>query len=267
MTVLKRSYIVIEMKTADRRRMHVAVYYIYLYEKGNGMKKIGLVGGIGPASTVEYYLGIIEKSRIEHGENVYPEIIIDSVNMAKHDQALFEKDYERLSGYLLSSLFTLKAAGAEVAAITANTEHIVWDMICDRFPLPVISIVDTAVHEIKRMHFKRVLVFGTSFTLKSGLYEKALKQQGVTAIVPSDKDKEIIGKLIYPNLENGIVILNDKRKLIEIAEKYISEEKADSLLLGCTELPLAIKSCDVSVPVLNTTKIHINGIYQSALEG
>lgn len=228
------------------------------------MKKIGLIGGIGPASTVEYYLKLIEKSRMDHGADIYPEIVIDSVNMADHINALNEKDYDRLCEYLLSSLSALKAAGAEIAAITANTDHIVWDRICDRFPLPVISVLDATVHEIKRVGCKRVLVFGTSFTLKSGLYENALKRQGITAIVPSDKDKEIIGNLIYPNLENGIVIPEDKRKLIEIAEKYISEEKADSLLLGCTELPLAIKACDVSVPILNTTEIHINEIYQSA---
>ena len=72
--------------------------------------------------------------------------------------------------------------------------------------------------------------------------------------------------MIYPNLENGIIIPNDKRKLVETAEKYISEEKVDSLLLGCTELPLAIKTGDVSVPILNTTEIHINEIYRSASE-
>ncbi len=59
------------------------------------MKKIGLVGGIGPASTVDYYLGIIEKSHMEQGKNVYPEIVIDSVNMSQHDKALQEKAYNR----------------------------------------------------------------------------------------------------------------------------------------------------------------------------
>lgn len=236
----------------------------YLEKGEHGVKKIGLVGGIGPASTVKYYLGIIEKSRMEYGENMYPEIVIDSVNMARHDKAFAEKDYDKLCEYLLNSLASLKAAGAEIAAITANTEHIVWNMICDRFPLPVVSIVDTAIREIERMNYKRVLIFGTSVTLKSGLYESALKQQGVTAIIPSDEDEDIIGNLIYPNLENGVVISDDKRKLIEIAEKYISEEKADSLLLGCTELPLAIKPCDVSVPLLNTTELHINEICRRA---
>lgn len=229
------------------------------------MKKIGLVGGIGPASTVEYYLGIIEKSRKDYGDNRYPKIVIDSVNMSLHDKALAEKDYDALCNYLLKSLSYLKAAGAEIAAITANAEHIVWDMICDSFPLPVISIVEAVVREIEREKLKRVLVFGTSFTLKSGLYENALKQHGITPIVPTQRDSIIIGNLIYPNLENGIVIPDDKQKLIKMAEKYILEEKADSLLLGCTELTLAISSCDVEVPVLDTTEIHINEICRYAL--
>lgn len=181
-------------KIFKHKTVNDELQFVYLEKLLTIMKKIGLVGGIGPASTVEYYLKIIEKSRADHGEDSYPEIVIDSVNMAQHINALDEKDYDRLCDYLLSSLSALKAAGAEIAAITANTDHIVWNMICDRFPLPVISVLDATVHEIKRMDFKRVLVFGTSFTLKSGLYENALKRQGITAIIPSDKDKEIIGK-------------------------------------------------------------------------
>ncbi len=233
--------------------------------EGYEMKKIGLIGGIGPASTVEYYLKIIEKSRKNCGDNIYPEIVIDSVNMSLHDRALGEKDYDELCNYLLGSLSHLKAAGAEIAAITANAEHIVWDMICDRFPLPVISIVEAVVREIERKKFKKVLVFGTSFVLKSGLYENALKQHEIIPIIPTDSDSEIIGNLIYPNLENGLVIPDDKQKLIRMAEKYIFEEKADSLLLGCTELSLAISSCDVDVPILDTTEIHINEICMNAL--
>lgn len=230
------------------------------------MKKIGLVGGIGPASTVEYYLGIIKKCRTEQKGNVYPEIVIDSVNMLQHDNALAENDYDKLAHYLLRSLFNLKAAGAEVAAITANTEHIVWEMIHRKFPLPVINIVEATIREINRKGFKRVLVFGTMFTLKSKLYENALNKQGITAIIPSGNDISAIGSLIYPNMENGIIIPADKQKLVKLAEKYISEKDADSIMLGCTELPLAITHSDVSVPVLNTTEIHINEIYRSAMQ-
>lgn len=230
------------------------------------MKKIGLVGGIGPASTIEYYLGLIRKCQKELGKNVYPEIVIDSVNMTQHDEAFREKNYDKLCEYLIVSLSNLKAAGAEVAAITANTEHIVWDMICDKTPLPAINIVEAVVKTIKDRKFKRVLVFGTEFTLQSGLYETALLKNGIIPIIPANEDIMVIGKLIYPNLENGIVVKKDKARLIELAEKYIIRENADSLLLGCTELPLAIKENDVSVPILDSTEIHINEIYNKALE-
>lgn len=228
------------------------------------MKKIGLVGGLGPASTIDYYTGLIDKTKREQGQTVYPEIVIDSVNMTLHDKALVEKDYDRLSEYLIDSLENLKAAGAEIAAITANTEHIIWDMVCERFPLPVVSVVDAAISEIKKNGYKRVLVFGTVFTLKSGLYDNALEKNEINAIIPTDNDAEQIGKLIYPNLENGIVIPEDRQKLIEIAEQYIEKYNTDAMLLGCTELPLAIKPGDVSVPVLNTTSIHIEEIYKRA---
>jgi len=230
------------------------------------MKKIGLVGGIGPASTVEYYLGIIEKCRKAQGEHAYPEIVIDSVNMLRHDTALFEQDYGRLCDSLICSLSNLKAAGAEIAAITANAEHIVWDMACDSFPLQVVSIVEAAINEIKRRGFRQVLIFGTTFILQSGLYEHELNKNGICAITPCADDVSIIGSLIYPNLENGIVIPDDKRKLIALAEKYIREEHADSLLLACTELPLAIHPEDISVPILNTTQIHIEEICRKAME-
>ena len=228
------------------------------------MKKIGLVGGLGPASTIDYYTGLIDKTKREQGQTVYPEIVIDSVNMTLHDKALVEKDYYRLSEYLIESLENLKAAGAEIAAITANTEHIIWDMVCERFPLPVVSVVDATINEIKKNGYKRVLVFGTVFTLKSGLYNNALQKNEINAIIPTDNDAELIGNLIYPNLENGIVIPEDRQKLIEVAEQYIEKYNADAMLLGCTELPLAIKPGDVSVPVLNTTLIHIEEIYKRA---
>ena len=228
------------------------------------MKKIGLVGGLGPASTIDYYTGLIDKTKREQGQTVYPEIVIDSVNMTLHDKALVEKDYDRLSEYLIESIDNLKAAGAEIAAITANTEHIIWDMVCQRFILPVVSVVDATINEIKKNGYKRVLVFGTVFTLKSGLYDNALEKNEISAIVPTDNDAELIGNLIYPNLENGIVIPEDRQKLIEIAEQYIEKYNADAMLLGCTELPLAIKPGDVSVPVLNTTLIHIEEIYKRA---
>lgn len=232
--------------------------------KGKRMKKIGLVGGIGPASTVNYYLGLIEKTRAEFGENAYPEIVIDSVDLDYATKCFINEEYEKSVELMVDSVSNLEAAGAQIAAITANTEHILWDEMKKGFGIPVISIVDAAVEEICARGYKRVLVLGTVFTMKSGLYEKALKSHGITPLLPSAKDQEVIGDLIYPNLENGIVIPDDRKQMLEIAEKYIRMHNADAVLLGCTEIALAIKAGDLSVPILDTTAIHIHSIFKAA---
>lgn len=228
------------------------------------MKKIGLVGGIGPASTVDYYTGLIEKFRNEMGENVYPKIVIDSVNMQEATEYIANNDRKRSAELMLKSLSCLKAAGAEVGAITANTEHIVWDEMQSRFEIPVVSIVEAVTDEIIRRGYKRVLALGTVFTMKSGLYEKSLSAKGVETISPSEEDKELIGRLIFPNLENGLVISQDRERLLAVSEKYIRTKNAEAVLLGCTELPLAVGEGDLSVPVLNSTKIHIDAIFERA---
>lgn len=228
------------------------------------MKKIGLVGGIGPASTVDYYLGLIERCRAEFGENVYPEIVIESVSLTAATDFFAQNNFDGNAKLMLKSLADLKAADAEIAAITANTEHIIWDKIKDFFEIPVVSIVEATAAEILRKGYKRVLILGTIFTMKSGLYEKPLAERGITPIVPTDEDKEKIANLFYPNLENGIVVPEDKVKMLEIAGKYVREKGADAVLLGCTELPLMIKDGDLDVPLLNTTQIHINAIFDAA---
>ncbi len=227
------------------------------------MKKIGLVGGIGPASTVNYYLGLIAKAKEEFGDNAYPEIVIDSIDMEYATQCFIKQEDDKAVEYIVQSILNLKAAGAQLAAITANTEHILWDKMKEHFAIPVISIVDAAVEKIKSCQYKKVFVLGTVFTMQSGLYEKALQAHGIVPVLPSEKEKEEIGKLIYPNLENGIVIPKDRERMIKITEKYIEKFQADAVLLGCTEIVLAIKEGDLSVPVLDTTAIHIDAIFRA----
>lgn len=228
------------------------------------MKKVGFVGGIGPASTVDYYLGFISRSQKKFGEKAYPEFCIDNVNMDKMIGSINDGRYEDTADYLAASVSCLKACGAEIAAITANTPHIAWNYMKDKFEIPVISIVDAAVNEMKRRGFKRVVVMGTVFTMKSGLYEMPMKAAGIEPVIPSDEDKEKIGSLIYPNLENGIIIPEDKKELQEITQKYADSFKADAVLLGCTELPMVIGEGDLSVPVLNTTQIHLDVVFEEA---
>ena len=231
-----------------------------IYKEEGFYLKLGIVGGLGPASTIDYYREIIESYRRVRGEDNYPEIVIDSVNMGELVMGIRQHDYEKVAGLLLSSISNLEKAGADFIAIASNSPHIVWDKIKDKTPVMLVSIIDAVCDYIIVHNFRRVLVFATEFTMKNGLYSNALSKRNVEYILPSDEDIKVLGSIIYPNLENGIVLKKDKEKMIAIAEKYIKLNTADSILLGCTEIPLMIKPADVSVPVINSTKIHIDKI-------
>jgi len=224
------------------------------------MKKVGIVGGLGPASTIDYYRDIIETYRKVYGDDNYPEIVIDSINMGDIINGIANNDFDGVASYLLSSISNLEKAGASFAAIASNTPHIVWDRIINKVSIPLISIIDVTCNHIVRQDYKKVLIFATKFTMKNGLYSEALSRRNINWILPNEEDIEILGDIIYPNLENAIVIAKDKIKMLQIAEKYIKQYNADSILLGCTEIPLMIKPNDVSVPVINTTEIHIESI-------
>lgn len=230
------------------------------------MMKVGIVGGLGPASTIDYYRDIVEKYRKVNGDDNYPEIVIDSINMGEIVMGIETNNFDYVAHQILNSISNLEKAGASFAAIASNSPHIVWDLIKDKTIIPIISIIDATCDYIVRQNYNKVLIFATKFTMKNGLYSKALTKMNIEWILPNEEDIEILGNIIYPNLENGIVIEEDKQKMISIAEKYIKQHSADSILLGCTEIPLMIKSNDVSVPVINTTKIHIDKICEILMQ-
>ena len=224
------------------------------------MKKSGIIGGIGPASTLDYYSGIIDGVRAKTNDGNYPEILINSINMTGMLSLVQNKDWNALAEILLAAIQNLADAGAEFAAIASNTPHIVFDKVSERSVLPMVSIVDSACQYAKSKGCKKAVVIGTKFTMSSGLYSEAFKKHYIDAVVPSEDQQEAIHNLFFPNLENGIVIPADKQKMLDIVNGLISEHRADILILGCTELPLMIKDGDVDALTLNTTQIHIDAI-------
>lgn len=233
------------------------------------MKKLGLVGGLGPMSTLAYYKSIHEKYRelVEatsiSGDN--PPMVIDSLNLAVAYDFVERKDWVNFADWLTASITRLAGAGAEFAAISANTAHIVFDEVAAASPIPIIGIVDETCKFAKAKGCKKVIIFGTGFTMASGMYEKACAKYGVEGIVPNAEDQNTIHHIIFPNLEAGIVVPEDKVRILGIAEKMLKEEGADALILGCTELPLIIEEGDLDTLIIDTTLVHIDTIVKEIL--
>jgi aspartate racemase len=230
------------------------------------MKKVGIIGGIGPASTLDYYKGIINGYREIIGNNDYPKIIIDSVNMIEMLNLLTENKMAELVSFLLASIDNLAAAGADFAAIASNTPHIVFDEVQKKSALPLISIVEETCKYAMASGCKKVLILGTYFTMSNGLYTSAFESYGIEAQVPDPDGQQFVHGIIFPNLENGIILEEDKQKLLEFTHRLINEGNADALVLGCTELPLIIQQDDIETPILNTTQIHIDAIVKELLK-
>lgn len=230
------------------------------------MKKVGLVGGIGPESTLDYYKGIVAGFRQRVACDTYPPIIIDSINLAEMYAYASNKEWPEFTERLVDSIKCLAAGGAEFAAMAANTAHIVFDDVACQSSLPLISIVEETCKYAQAKGCKSVIIFGTAFTMSSGLYTNAFAKYGIDAHVPTEEDQKAIHNIIFPNLQEGIVLPEEKRIMLDIASRMIQEKQADALILGCTELPLIIKKNDLAVPLLDATQIHIAAIIDYMLE-
>jgi len=226
------------------------------------MKKIGILGGMGPESTVEYYKRIIYGYKnITNNEN-YPQLFINSINMTEMLSYVANNDYEKLIKLLADEIHSLEKIGADFIAIASNTPHVVIDEVKQKTTVPIISIVEETCKYIKNSNLKKVLLTGTLFTMKNNFYKKSLEKYNIECIVPNDSEKIAIQNIIFPNLENGIIIDSDKLIFKEICNRIIKEENIDGIILGCTELPLMISKDDFGINVLDTMGIHIKSIVE-----
>jgi len=220
------------------------------------MKRIGIVGGTSPESTLYYYRNFIEISRELFPRNFYPEMVIFNINFKKFKDL---ETWELKEKYLLESIRALEDAGAQVIGIAANTPHMVFDSLKIKARAKMVSIIDAVAQEAKKRDYKKLLLMGTKTTMTSGFYVEKLKKHGLMVKIPEDYI-DVIDRIIFDELSQGI--LKSKGILKEIAEKY----DVDAIILGCTELPLALKEGDTKAPLLDTAKIHMRRLIEEAIE-
>lgn len=233
------------------------------------MKKLGLVGGLGPISTLDYYRLINEryrdivKPKSVAGDN--PEMIVYSLNLGVAYEMVSASDWSSLADYQMSAVEKCIAAGADFCAIAANTAHIVFEEMVKRSSVPLVGMIDETCKYAKENGWKRILVFGTKFTMQSGLYENTGKKYGIECVVPDEPSQDIIQNIIFPNLEANIVDAGQKREILSLSNKLLLELDVDALVLGCTELPLIIKEGELETRLIDAASCHIDAIVKQIL--
>jgi aspartate racemase len=225
------------------------------------MKRIGIIGGLGPEATVEYYKEIIDAFKSENSELNYQEIIIYSVNMSEFIGMMREKKYDSATSYLLEKIENLKDAGADFAALSANTPHqLFWELKAKSL-LPLISIVEATCEEAMIRGLKRPGLFGTGFTMAASFYQEVFSKNGMEIVIPEKEDRDLLNEKLFTEIELGIFKDETREMLIGVIDKLVRENQIDSLILGCTEFPLILnKESYAGIPMLDTTKIHVQAI-------
>ncbi|HXA10430.1 MAG TPA: amino acid racemase [Chthoniobacterales bacterium] len=223
------------------------------------MKTLGIVGGLGPESTIEYYRFILEGYRARVPDGSTPHLLIDSLDVNRAIALLDANDLAGLTNYLSAAIDRLVRAGAEVALIAANTPHLVFDEVQQRAPIPLLSIVQAACDHARGLGLRRLGLLGTGFTMRARFYPDVFARAGLELVTPrADEQAFIHEKYIHELLKNQF-LPETRTALLAIIERMRNDQGIKALVLAGTELPLLLRGAEPEgVTFLDTTTIHVN---------
>ncbi len=230
------------------------------------MKKIGLIGGTGPESTLMYYKELNSRiDRLTNGDSM-PDLAIESVNFRKAWQLVSNGKYSELADYLSEKVECLKAGGAEIISLTAGTMHIVYDQIVEKTNAALVSIPKVICEEVLSRGFKRVGLLGTIFTMEKDYMKKDLVEAGIKVVTPKKEERELVAKRIFEELEVGLVKESTLKEFTSIINRMKTEDGIEAVILGCTELPLLLNQDNCPVCCLDSVEIHLNKLVELTMK-
>ena len=223
------------------------------------MATVGMVGGLGPESTIDYYRRTLDEWR-QHDPSTTPSIVIDSLD-AGRALYLVEHDRQGLIDYLLASIRRLAGAGVDFAVMTANTPHIVFDELAGRSPVPLMSIVEVCADEGQRRGLRRLGLLGTRFTVQAPFYPDVCERHGIAVVRPNDEERAWMHERYVGELLKGDFRDDTRQGVVSLVARLRDEEQIDGVILGGTELPLLVTTPTIAdVPALDTTALHVSAI-------
>jgi aspartate racemase len=230
------------------------------------MKIAGLIGGIAPESTIDYYRSIVQAYRARRNDGSYPALIINSIEMTKMVGMIAAGELSGTADYLAAEIDRVVSAGADFALLASNTPHIVFNELARRSPIPLISIVEAACEEAKRLGHRRLGLFGSRFTMQGSFYPEVFVRDGRSLVMPQADEQEYVHGKYFSELVNAIFLPETRDGYLKIADRMRTEDGIQRLILAGTELPLLLRNVgDRGIPFLDTTKLHVAKIVDAIL--
>ena len=221
------------------------------------MKTLGMIGGVGPESTIDYYKNIIAMYRERKRDGSYPQFVINSINLKIGLDFMEVNNLAGMAEFLLKEIKKLPRASSEFGIIAANTPHIVFDDVAPRSPIPLISIVEATCEFAKARGFTGLALFGTRYTMQADFYQKVFSRAGIDLVVPDSKEQDYIHDKYFNELVVGKFLPETRAGLLAIVDRMKSEIDIDGVILAGTEIPLILRGeTHNGVALLDTGKIH-----------
>ncbi len=229
------------------------------------MKTIGLVGGTGWISSVEYYKIINEEVNRRLGGLEFARCILYSINYNEINNYNLQNNREGVYSLIHDASIKLINSGADCIVLCANTLHQFADRLQQVIEVPIIHIADATAKEIKRNKLKTIGLLGTKQTMEMDFYKTKLLVEGIETVVPGSEDRNYIQNVISNELLKGIFFDESRNRFIDIING-LNKKGAQGIILGCTEIPLLVSGENTNIPLFNTLIIHSHAAVDFALD-
>lgn len=223
------------------------------------MKRIGIVGGLGPEASLYYYRILIDLAHEALGGIKCLEIVIYNLPLNFYQKGAPEALYDATQ--------CLYRAGADFAVIACNSAHVDFDDLKAKSPIPLLSIVEETCKAVAGLGLTKVGLFGNQLTMQEHFYQDVFSEKDISIVVPKAKDQAYISSKIEEELVFGITQDETRKGFLEIAQRMIDEGSIQGLILGCTEIPLLLGKEKFLIPFFDTAKIHAESAFRYSLTG
>ena len=219
------------------------------------MRKLGIIGGTSWHSTALYYDHINRGVAQRLGGLHSARLVIESLDLAPYAQMEMSGDWDGAAKTTLEAAKRLELAGADGVIITSNTGHKVYDAVAPKLGIPMLHIGDAPAEKLVADGRKRVALLGTRFTMTEPHIRSRLESHGISLVPIDEQSMREVDRIIFEELAAGRVVRDSQRKLKTLITE-LAKQKVQAVVLGCTELVLAVDVRANVLPVYDTTAIH-----------
>ena len=222
-------------------------------------KTIGIVGGIGPESTIDYYRLLVAAGHMR--------IIINSVAVQDLLGMMTKGDTAGVADYLTAAVEQLALAGADVALIAANTPHVAFDEVQRRSRTPMVSIIEATAEHVQAQGMSRVGLLGTRFTMTGSFYPDVFARRGLSVVPPAMEDLNYVHEKYLGEFLKNEFRPETRDGVLGVIDRMRRDSGVEAVILGGTELPILLRAeSHAGVALLDTTKIHAEAVLRAVAD-